>query len=118
MDEIEQPGQEKSESASSEAMLEMIIMKEEEVRKRIENAEKESELMVEEAKLDAARVRREASSVEVGSDIREEEMEKAQREAGEIAAKAAAEAEQVKAKGMEHVEEAVGIVIEGVLPEL
>lgn len=107
-----------AEQAPGEAMLDMIVNKEEEIRKRIENARKEAERRVEVAKLDAAALKREADTLEVGKEMREEEMEKARKEAERVMEEAAVDAEKIRNQGMERVEEAVDIVIRGVLPRI
>lgn len=103
---------------SAEAMLEMILGKEDEIARRKERAEADAERAVEEAKLDAAAMKREAVSAEIGRDIREKELEKANREAEKTASEAEKEARRIRAYGEEHIDEAVKVVIDGVLPSL
>src|SRR5450759_4974641 len=74
-----------TESSSAEAMLEMILMKEDEIKLRIQRAENESQRLVEEAKLDAAHKKREAVAGDIGLDLREKELEKAKVEAEKVA---------------------------------
>ncbi len=107
-----------TEQPTPEAMLEMIIAKEDEIKKRFGRAEDEAQRLIEEAKLDASVLKREATSAEVGTEIREKELEKAREEAGRIAAGIEAQAEEIRKKGMERVDEAVRIVIEGVMPPM
>jgi hypothetical protein len=97
-----------TELSSAEAMLEMILMKEDEIKQRVQRAENEAQRVVEEAKLDAAHKKREATNEDVGSDLREKELAKAREEA--------AQAAEIRTKGMEKVEDAIRVVIEGVLP--
>ena len=115
---IQEVADPKAELTSAEEMLEMIVQKEDEIRKRIQKAEDESQRLVEEAKLDAANKKRDAASAEVGTDLREEEMKKAQAEAEKVGDEIAAEADVIRKKGMDRVEDAIKIVIEGVLPPL
>lgn len=103
---------------TAEAMLEMIILKEDEIRKRMRRAQSESERLVEEAKLDAATIKREAQTVVVGQDLREEALQGARAEAEKVAAGIAAQADEIRKTGAEHIEEAVKIVVDGVLPPL
>lgn len=103
---------------SPEAMLEMIIAKEDEINKRLRRAEDDAQRLMEEAKLDAAALKREATSAEVGADIRDEELAKARAEAEKISADIEARAAEMKNGGMERIEEAVKIVIEGVMPKM
>ena len=105
-----------TETPSAEAMLEMIIMKEDEIRNRMRKAETESQRVVEEAKLEAAALKRDAVTADVGHDLRGKEMEKAQAEAEKASREIAARTEQIRARGKEKLEDAVGVVIKGVLP--
>ncbi len=113
---VQTKGEGVADKSSPEAMLEMILMKEDEIKQRIRRAETEAQRMVEEAKLDAAHRKRESTSEEVGSEIRERELAKARQEADRVSREIAAEAERIRKKGMENVDEAIRIVIEGVLP--
>jgi vacuolar-type H+-ATPase subunit H len=115
---LEPEGEETHEPTSAEAMLEMILMKEDETKQRLHRAENEAQRLVEEAKLDAAHKKREASAEEVGLEIREKELTRANAEAEKITREISAQAEEIRSKGMEHVEDAIRIVIEGVLPPL
>jgi ferritin len=56
--EIDEP---RAELSSAEEMLEMIVMKEDEIRQQITRAENEAQRVVEEAKLDAAAKKRDAA---------------------------------------------------------
>ena len=56
-----------AELSSAEAMLEMILMKEDEIKQRIQRAENEGQRLVEEAKLDAAHKKRDAIAEDVGN---------------------------------------------------
>jgi vacuolar-type H+-ATPase subunit H len=105
-----------TELSSAEAMLEMILMKEDEIKQRVQRAENEAQRVVEEAKLDAAHKKREATNEDVGSDLREKELARAREEAGKVTREIEAQAAEIRAKGMEKVEDAIRIVIEGVLP--
>ena len=105
-----------AELVSAESMLEMILTKEDEINSRVRKAENEAQRKVEEAKLDAAVIKREAVTTEVGGDIREKEVAKAREEAEKVTGEIAERAEQVRKKGMEHIEDAVKIVIDAVLP--
>ncbi len=113
--EVEEP---KAELSSAEEMLELIVIKEDEIRSRIQRAEDDAQRKVEEAKLDAANKKREASAADIGEDLREEELAKAEAEAARITGEIEAQAEEIRRKGMERVEDAIRIVIEGVLPPL
>lgn len=105
-----------TELSSAEAMLEMILMKEDEIKQRIQRAENEAQRVVEEAKLDAAHKKRESVSEDVGSDLREKELAKAREEAEKVTREIEAQAAEIRKKGMDKVEDAIRIVIEGVLP--
>jgi hypothetical protein len=105
-----------TELSSAEAMLELILMKEDEIKQRVQRAENEAQRVVEEAKLDAAHNKRESMSEDVGSDLREKEIAKARQEAEKVTREIEAEAAQIRKTGMEKVEDAIRIVIEGVLP--
>jgi vacuolar-type H+-ATPase subunit H len=107
-----------SEISSAEAMLEMILMKEDEIKMRVQRAENEAQRLVEEAKLDAAHKKREAVSEDVGKDLREKELEKAGAEAEKVAREVQAQVEEIKKKGKDHFEDAAKVVITGVLPEV
>lgn len=107
-----------AEVPSAEVMLEMIIMKEDEIKKRVRRAQSEAERLIEEAKLDAAAVKSEAQTIVVGENLREEAIERARVEAGKVEADIAAQADEIRKKGAEHIEEAVKIVVDGVLPRL
>ena len=113
---IQEVADPKAELSSAEEMLEMIVRKEDEIRKRIQKAEDESQRLVEEAKLDAANNKRDAAAAEVGQDLREKEIIKAEAEADKVAEDIAAQADEIRKKGMDRVEDAIKIVIEGVLP--
>ena len=106
----------KVELVSAEAMLEMILIKEDEIKSRVRQAENEAHRKVEEAKLDAAVIKREAVTGEVGGDLREKEVAGARAEAERVARDISEQAEQVRKKGMEHIEDAVKVVINAVLP--
>jgi hypothetical protein len=105
-----------TELSSAEAMLEMILMKEDEIKQRLQRAENEAQRVVEEAKLDAAHKKRTSISEDVGSDLREKELARARKEAEEVAREIEAQAAEIRKRGMEKVEDAIKIVIEGVLP--
>ena len=107
-----------TESTSAEAMLEMILMKEDEIKQRIQRAENEAQRLVEEAKLDAAHKKREAISEDIGLELREKELARAHAEAEKVTQGMSAQAESIKKKGKEHVDDAIKIVIEGVMPPL
>ena len=107
-----------TESTSAEAMLEMILMKEDEIKQRVQRAENEAQRLVEEAKLDAAHKKREAVREDVGLDLREKELARANAEAEKVRQEMSAQAESIRKKGMEHVDDAIRVVIEGVLPPL
>lgn len=109
-------GEPKAELSSAEEMLELIVIKEDEIRQRIQRAEDDAQRMVEDAKLDAASKKREAAAVEVGQDIRDKALADARVEAEKITAEITAQAEELRKRGMERVEDAINIVIEGVLP--
>jgi vacuolar-type H+-ATPase subunit H len=105
-----------AELVSAEGMLEMILAKEDEIKSRIRRAESETQRKVEEAKLDAAVIKREAVTAEVGGDLREKEIAKAREEAERVSAEIAEQAGQVRKQGQERIEDAVKIVIDAVLP--
>ena len=107
-----------AEPTSAEAMLEMILLKEDEIKQRVQRAENEAQRLVEEAKLDAAHEKREATSEDIGRDLREKELVRAHAEAEKVKQEMSAQAELIRKKGMEHVDDAIRIVIEGVLPPL
>jgi hypothetical protein len=107
-----------AELSSAEAMLEMILMKEDEIKQRIQRAENEGQRLVEEAKLDAAHKKRDAIAEDIGGDLREKEMARAQAEADKVTAEIAAQADEIRIKGRERFNDAIGVVIEGVLPPL
>jgi len=113
---IQEVADPKAELSSAEEMLEMIVRKEDEIRSRVNQAENEAQRVVEEAKLDAANKKRDAAAAEVGQDLRDKEIEKAQLEADKVAAEIASQADEIRKKGMDRVEDAIKIVIEGVLP--
>jgi vacuolar-type H+-ATPase subunit H len=104
------------ELVSAEAMLEMILAKEDEIKSRVRKAENEAQRKLEEAKLDTTVIKREAVTAEVGGDLREKEIAKAHAEAERLAGEISEQAEQVRKKGMEHIEDAVKVVIDAVLP--
>jgi vacuolar-type H+-ATPase subunit H len=106
------------EVSSAEAMLEMILMKEDEIKVRIQRAENEAQRLVEEAKLDAAHKKRKAVAEDIGQDLREKELSKARLEAEEINRDVQAQVDEIKKKGTDHFEDAAKVVIGGVLPEL
>ncbi len=114
----EPEGAETPEPSSAEVMLEMILMKEDETKQRLQRAENEAQRMVEEAKLDAAHQKREAIAEDIGLDIRDRELARAKEEADKVTREIGAQADEIRKKGMEHVEDAISIVIEGVLPPL
>lgn len=111
--EVDEP---RAEISSAEAMLETIVSKEDEIRNRLAKAENEAQRVVEEAKMDAANKKREAASEEVGDDLRTAEVAKAHAEAEKVGADIARQADEIRKKGMERVDDAIRIVIEGVLP--
>lgn len=115
-DSTETTGPEQVEHMSSEDLLEMIITKEDELKKRVFRAEAESRRVLEEAKMDATALKRDASSAEVGKEIRERELEKAREEAERVASEIKAQAGETRKKGMEQIEQAVEIIIDRVLP--
>lgn len=99
-----------------ERMLEAILLKEDDVRKQMARAETEAQRMVEGAKLDAAARKREATGGDVGTELRDRELEKARVEAERVSAEIAGQADEIRGKGLERVDEAIKIVIEGMLP--
>lgn len=107
-----------TEPTSAEAMLEMILLKEDEIKQRVQRAENEAQRLVEEAKLDAAHKKREAISEDIGQDLRKKELAQAHAEAEKVTQAMSAQAESTRKKGMEHVDDAIRIVIEGVMPPL
>jgi vacuolar-type H+-ATPase subunit H len=107
-----------AELTSAEAMLEMILLKEDEIKRRVQRAENEAQRLVEEAKLDAAHKKREAISEDIGQDLREKELARAHGEVEKVTQEMSAQAESIRKMGMEHVDDAIRIVIEGVLPPL
>jgi len=110
---VEEP---KAELSSAEEMLETIVLKEDEIRSRVAKAENEAQRVIEEAKMDAATKKRDAASAEVGQDLRDSEVAKAHQEAEKVTAQIADQADEIRKKGMDRVEDAIKIVIEGVLP--
>jgi vacuolar-type H+-ATPase subunit H len=110
--------EEETEASSAEAMLEMILMKEDEIKTRVQRAENEAQRLVEEAKLDAAHKKREAVSEDVGQDIREKELEKARAEAVKVTREVQAQVEEIKKKGKDRFDDAARVVITGVLPDV
>jgi vacuolar-type H+-ATPase subunit H len=113
---IQGVGEPKAELSSAEEMLEMIVAKEDEIRQGITRAENEAQRVVEEAKMDAAAKKREAASAEIGEDLRDRELAKAHEEARKVASDIEKQADEIRRKGMERVEDAIRVVIEGVLP--
>jgi vacuolar-type H+-ATPase subunit H len=113
---IQEVGEPRAELSSAEEMLEMIVAKEDEIRQRITRAENEAQRVVEEAKMDSAAKKREAGSAEVGEDLREKELAGAHEEAAKVASEIEKQADEIRKKGMERVEDAIRVVIEGVLP--
>jgi len=107
-----------TEISSAEAMLEMILMKEDEIIQRVYRIESEAQRQVEEAKLDAAHKKREVVAEDIGEDLREKELAKAHAEVERIAQEVQAQVEEIKKKGKEHFDEAAKAVIEGVIPKL
>ena len=103
-------------SSSAEDMLEVILIKEDEVKQRVQRAENEAQRLVEEAKLDAAHVKRESGNEDIGAEIREKELARAAAEAEKVKRDVEAEAAELRKRGMERVDEAIRIVLEGVLP--
>lgn len=103
---------------TAEAMLDMIIRKEDETRIHIQEAESESARLIEEAKMDAAAKKQKAVSAEVGSELREKKLAEAQEKAGEIIEKSQAEAAEIKERGEEQIEKAVNIVMDRILPSV
>lgn len=59
------------EATSPEALLELILTKEDEIKQRVRDAQTESDRIVEEAKLEASMIKRDAAASEVGTDIKE-----------------------------------------------
>jgi vacuolar-type H+-ATPase subunit H len=114
----EEATEKEEETSSAEAMLEMILMKEDEIKVRMQRAENEAQRLVEEAKLDAAHKKREAVAEDIGQELRETELSKARLEAEEISQRVQAQVDEIKKKGTDHFEDAAKVVIEGVLPEL
>lgn len=107
-----------AEVPTAEVMLEMVILKEDEIEKRVRRARSEAERLIEDAKLDAAAIKREAQTVVVGENLREEALDKARAEAEKAEAELAAQADEVRRKGAEQIEKAVSIVMDGVLPPI
>jgi len=104
------------ELAPADTMLDMILAKEDEIKTRVTKADNGAQRMVEDAKLDASALKREAVTAEVGQDLREKELEKARKDAEKVRSEISAQAVQVKARGMERIEEAAKIVTQAVLP--
>jgi len=104
------------ESDVMEDTINQIVSKEDEIKARIRQAENEAQRLVEEAKLDAAVVKRRAVTTEVGGDLREKELRNAHEEAEKVSVEIKARAVEVKARGMQQIDKAVKIVIDGVLP--
>ncbi|MBU1669571.1 MAG: hypothetical protein KKF41_02190 [Actinobacteria bacterium] len=105
-----------AELSVGEQMLEAILLKEEETKRKIARAETEAQRVIEEAKLDAAARKRQATGGDVGAELRDRELEKARVEAERISAEIAAQADEIRKKGLERVDEAIKTVIEVVLP--
>jgi len=119
MVENENRNQESSmDNVDAEALLDLIVAKEEEIRARIKKAEHEAERLIEEAKLDASVLRREAREAEIGEDMRESELERARIEAEKVTREIEVEAEEIKVKGMKNIDEAVSLIMKYVLPAL
>jgi len=114
----ETEAEKETELSSAEAMLEMILMKEDEIKQRVQRAENEGQRLVEEAKLDAAQKKREAIAEDVGGDLREKELARAGVEAEKVAREIAAQADEIRTNGREHFDDAITVVIDGVLPPL
>lgn len=114
-DQAEEKG---TEISSAEAMLEMILMKEDDISQRVYRVESESQRQVEEAKLDAAHRKREVVAEEIGGDLREKELAKAHAEVEKISQDVQAQVREIKEKGKEHFDDAAKVVIEAVLPKL
>jgi vacuolar-type H+-ATPase subunit H len=113
---VQEAEETRTELSSAEEMLELIVVKEDEIRARIQHAEDDAQRKVEEAKLDAATKKREAAAVEVGQELRDKAMADAESEAKKVSMDIAVQAEEIRKKGMDRVEDAIKIVIDGVLP--
>lgn len=101
---------------SAETMLELIVNKEDDIKRRLKQSQVDSERMVEEAKFDAASIKRTASSEPLGGELRTKALEQAKVDAAQIEKDIAAKADQLRATGLERVDDAVKVVIDAVLP--
>ncbi len=106
------------ESTSPEALLELILGKEDDIKQKMRNAESESDRMVEEAKLEASMIKRDAAAAEVGTDLKEKELAKAREEADRLVEQIGQQAEEIRARGNARMGEAVTILLKSVLPPL
>jgi vacuolar-type H+-ATPase subunit H len=96
--------------------IESILNKEDAIKDRIERAEKEAGRLIDDAKMDAAVIKRKAMAKEVGMDVREQELARASEEAEEAASVILAQADKIKSDAMGHIEKAVDIIVSKVLP--
>ncbi|MDD5448175.1 MAG: V-type ATPase subunit subunit G family protein [Actinomycetota bacterium] len=100
---------------AAQAILEMIMRKEEEIRRRVKEAQEEASRRVEEAKLDAAVLKREAVSAELKQEMREKELAKAKKEVERLISEAKSRAEEIRSMGEEQLNDAVQMILEGIL---
>lgn len=103
---------------TAQAILEMIMRKEDEVRRRIKEAQEEAKRRVEEAKLDAVVLKREAVSAELKEEMREKELAKAREEVERLISEAKSRAEEIRSMGEEQLTKAVQTILAGVLTSI
>lgn len=107
-----------AESTSPEALLELILSKEDDIQRRVKSAETESGGMVEKAKLEASMIKRDAAAAEVGTDLKESELAKAREEARRLVEEIGRQADEIRRKGNARLDEVVDVVLKSVLPPL
>jgi vacuolar-type H+-ATPase subunit H len=107
-----------AEATSPEALLELILSKEDEIKQRVRDAQTEADRLVEEAKLEASMIKRDAAAAEVGTDIKEKELAKAQAEAERLVEEIGRQADDIREKGSARMNDAVAMLIKSVLPPL
>lgn len=96
--------------------IEQILCKEEEIRERMERAEKDAQRMIEEAKFKANDIKKQALRKDIGKEIREREIASATEQGEEAAAKIVTRVESIKSDAMTHIDNAADIILGKVLP--
>jgi hypothetical protein len=96
-------------------VLERISIKEAEIRSRTKEEKEKADRLIEDAKGEAASIKREATFVEAGEDVYEEIVAASKENAGEIEDSTAQEIAAVRETGRRNLDKAVDFIVKAVI---